>query len=139
MATTRSQSIGQITWTAANTVSIPADGIAVTSDDFQVSTDMVAISFTISGNSAGTASNDIIELHYQIKKDPNLSNGGVPDTYDTAQTFKLTLDCSDGADNQQTELLNKVMAGDIMRFSCSNDGTNAIVIGISITEDEISF
>ncbi len=136
---TRAQAEAQITWAASNTKSILADGNFYESDDFVVSGDMIAIAFTINGNSAGIASNDILEVHCRIKKDPNFSNGGIPDTYDTTDTFRLALDCSNGGDNQQTMLLGEIMAGDTIHFACKNNGTNAIVAGIRITEDKLEF
>jgi len=135
----RAQVETQITWAAANTKSVGADGLFKESDDITVNPNMIAIGFTINGNSDGSSSNDILEVHCMIKKDVNNSNGGVPDTYDTIDTFVLSLDCADGGDNQQTTFLGKVMAGDIIRFACKNNGTNAIEAGIRITEDRLIF
>lgn len=135
----RTQEGTQVKWSAADTKSILADGNFIESDDFTIDGNMIAVGFTINGNSDGSDSNDIVEVHCRVKKDPNNSNGGVPDTYDTANTFILSLDCSNGNDNQETSFLDKVMAGDIIRFACKNNGTNAITVGIRVTEDLLTF
>ncbi|RLB93299.1 MAG: hypothetical protein DRH26_04230 [Deltaproteobacteria bacterium] len=135
----RTQTQSQVTWSAAVTKSIPADGVFVESDDFTVDSDMIAIGFSVTGVSAGSTSNDVLDIHCQVKRDPNNSNSGVPDSYDTSKTFQLSLDCSDGLDNQESEILEKVMAGDTIRFVAANNGTNAITIGVQVTEDTLTF
>lgn len=136
---TRSQAETQITWgtSGASTTSVAADGAFDYSNDFTLDGDMIGSEYTVEGNSAGTASDDILEVHYQIKKDPDNSNSGTPDTYDTIG-YSISLDCSDGNDNQQTVNMFGAMAGDILRFGCKNDGTNAITVGIRVTEDKIA-
>jgi len=135
----RTQTETQVKWVAIDTKSILADGNFNESDDVTINGNMIAVGFTINGNSIGANSNDILEVHCRVKKDPNNSNGGVPDSYDTTDTFVLSLDCSNGNDNQQTSFLDKIMAGDIIRFACKNNGTNAITVGIRITEDLLTF
>jgi len=135
---TRSQAETQITWSASDTNSVAADGAFDYSDDFTFSGDMVLSEFTVEGNSVGTNADDILEVHYMRKKDPDNSNSGTADTYDTAGTFSISLDCSDGADNQQTVSLPSAMAGDVIRFGCKTDGTAAILVGIRITEDKVA-
>jgi hypothetical protein len=129
MATTRTQSESNITWDAAQTKAIPADGALVESDDFQVSGDMIAIGGTVKGLSAGAESNDVLIVHCRVKKT----------TYDTSRTFRMLLDCSSGSYEQESIFLPNVMAGDVIRFACSNTGTHAITVSILITEDKITF
>lgn len=136
---TRSQTETQITWSASDTNSVAADGAADTSDDFTFSGDMIAAQVTVEGNSAGSSSDDVVDIYMSVKKDPDNSNSGTADTYDTAGNFLGSVDCSDGNDNQRTFPLPMAMPGDIVRFEAVNDGTNAITVGMRVTEDKLSF
>ena len=137
---TRTQTETQITWSASNTNSVAADNTIDYSDDFTFSSDLVDASVTIVGNSAGTATDDILEVYCARKKDPDNSNSGTPDTYDAeAYAYVGSIDCSSGNDTQRTFPLPMIMAGTIVRFGAKNDGTNAIVVGYRVTEDKLSY
>jgi len=136
---TRSQTETQVEWSSADTNAVAADGAMDWSDDFTFSGDLVDAEVTVEGNSAGTASDDILEVHVGRKKDPDNSNSGTPDTYDSeTYTYTGSIDCSDGADNQRTFKLPMMMAGDIVRFGGKTDGTNIITVGYRVTEDKVA-
>lgn len=135
---TRSQTETQITWSAADTNAVAADGAMDWSDDFTFNGDMINAELTVEGNSAGTAADDIVEIHMAVKKDPDNSNTGTADTYDSeAYTYIGSLDCSDGNDNQRTVYV-EAFPGDTVRFGAKNDGTNAITVGFRVTEDKVA-
>lgn len=137
---TRSQTETQITWSGFSTKSIAANDTMSYFDDFTFSSNLVDASVTVVGNSAGTATDDILEVYCARKKDPNNSNSGVPDTYDEdSYSYVGSIDCSSGNDTQRTFPLPMIMAGTIVRFGAKNGGTNAIVAGFRVTEDKLSY
>jgi len=136
---TRSQTETQIKWSTADTNAVAADGAMDWSDDFTFSGDMIDAQVTVEGNSAGTFSDDIIEVHVGRKKDPDNSNSGTPDTYDSEYyTYIGRIDCSSGNDTQRTFKLPMMMAGDIVRFGAKTDGTSIITVGMRVTEDKVA-
>jgi len=135
---TRSQTETQIEWSSSDTNAVAADGAMDWSDDFTFSSDLINAELTVEGNSAGTASDDILEIHMAVKKDPDNSNTGTPDTYDSSDyTYIGSLDCSSGNDEQRTVYI-AAFPGDTVRFGALNDGTNAITVGYRITEDKVA-
>lgn len=136
---TRAQTVTQVTWSAASTKSIAIGGAMNYSDDFTFSGDLIDKEITVTAKSAGTASDDIVEIHMGVKKDPDRSNSGTPDSYDSDDyTYVGSLDCSSGNDTQRTFTIG-CMAGDIVRFGALNNGTNAIVVGIEVSQDTLAY
>ena len=135
---TRSQTETQIEWSSSDTNDVAADGAMDWSDDFTFSGDLINAELTVEGNSAGTNADDIVEIHMAVKKDPDNSNTGTPDTYDSADyTYIGSLDCSSGNDEQRTVYI-AAFPGDTVRFGAKTDGTAIITVGFRITEDKVA-
>ena len=65
---TRAQTTTQVTWSAASTKSIAIGGAMNYSDDFTFSGNLIDKEITVTANSSGTASDDIVEIHMGVKK-----------------------------------------------------------------------
>lgn len=131
----RTQIETQVTFGASYTQTVNPDGVIDWSDDFTFDEDMVAAMLTIEGNSSGASSDDIVDVYMAVKKDPDNSNSGTPDTYDTQGSFVFSLNCASGGDEQRSELIPKAFPGNKVRFGCKNAGTNGIGVGLRVTED----
>ena len=137
---TRSQTETQVQWSSSDTTTIAADGEMDYSSDFSFSSDLVGAEVTVKGNSSGSSADDILEVYCLRKKDPDNSNNGTADSYDSdTYGYIGRIDCSSGNDEQRTFALPMIMAGTIVRFGGKTDGTNPITVGFRVTEDKLAY
>jgi len=125
---TRSQTSNYVQWSAANIASVATGGGLVSSDDYSWSADMVASEITVKGDSAGAASDDILDIYYSRKKNAE---------YDDQATFVCSVDCSSGS-GIKTMNFGSAFPADVGRFSAECNGTNNITVSVYVTEDKVT-
>ena len=121
----------QVQWSSSDTNSVAADGAFDYSDDFTFQSNTIGAMATINAKAdAGPASDDQIEIYQQFKND---ADADTTDEYDNQGDHIATLDCNSDDPAKKTIPLDFIQ-GKPCRFGAKTDGTNAITIGILITE-----
>lgn len=125
---TRIQTNEFIKWAGADSKTI-TPGTPENSSDFLWDTDLISAEITIKGVSAGSASDDIVDVYYSRKKNFQ---------YDDQANFVCSVDCSSGS-GMKTMQFNSAFPADLGRFTASCGGTNSITVSVFVTQDKLVF